>query len=381
MLQKTTSQLKVRYKSNKRKDEFARDLIGRVNAYFKENNLSKYANGQMVFKTVLFLVAFAIMYSLIIANVFSGSLWTLLLAFTGLGFINIFIAMNIMHDACHNAYSKDKKTNRQLGYTMNLIGGNSYLFTKMHDAHHAFVNIHGIDVTLESHGLFRFTPHEPYAPKHRWQHIYVSIVYALVSIHWVFVKDFKWFFIEDSIGNEKNINHPRSEMWILLVTKLLYYSYALIIPLVVLNVPFWAVLLGFLCMHIPSSLFFALVFQITHVYNGTHYPLPDERGNIQNNYFMHVLETTADFSRKNDLWTFFMGGINLHVAHHLFPTICHVHYPALTEIIRETAAEYGIQYYENPGFWNAYGKHLKLMHMLSKPDAFVPQYGSSALYN
>ncbi len=381
MLQKTTSQLKVRYKSNKRKDEFAKDLIGRVNAYFKENNISKYANKEMIFKTVLGLLGFVVMYALIISNVFSGSVWSILLAFTALGFINIFIAMNIMHDACHNAYSAKKKVNKIMGYTMNLIGGNSYLFTRMHNAHHAFVNIAGIDVTLESHGMFRFTPHEPYAPIHRFQHIYVSFIYAIVSMHWVLVKDFKWFFIEDSIGNEKNIQHPKSELWTLLITKAMYYSYAIVIPLLVIKAPVWVILLGFVMMHLPSSLFFALVFQITHVYNGTHYPLPDDEGNIQNNYFMHVLETTADFSRKSKLWTFMMGGINLHVAHHLFPTICHVHYPQMTEIIRETAEEYGIQYYENPGFWNAYGKHLTLMHKLSKPDGAVPQYGSSAAFN
>jgi len=72
--------------------------------------------------------------------------------------------------------------------------------------HHAFVNIHGIDVTLESHGLFRFTPHEPFRWFHKYQHLYTPILYMIVSMHWTIVKDFKWFFIEDSIGNKKNIH-------------------------------------------------------------------------------------------------------------------------------------------------------------------------------
>jgi len=381
MLQKTTTRKFIRYKSNKRKNEFASILKKRVNQYFIDNNISKHANGTMIFKSVLGLSSFVILYGLIISNTFSFSYVALILAFTALGFVNIFIAMNIMHDACHNAYSSKKKVNKWMGYTMNLIGGNSYLFTKMHNAHHAFVNIHGIDVTLESHGMFRFTPQEPFAAKHKWQHFYVSFIYAIVSLHWVTIKDFKWFFTEDSIGNVKDIEHPKKELWILLATKALYFTYALILPMLLLNVPIWMVILGFLMMHIPSSLFFALIFQITHIYNGTHYPIPDEEGNIENNYFMHVLETTADFSRSNKFWTFMMGGINLHVVHHLFPTVCHVHYRPLTEIVIETAQEFGLEYYENPGFWNAYGKHLQLMKHLSKPDAQVPQYGKSVAFN
>jgi len=278
MLNKTTSSKKVKYKSNKRKDEFAKDLKKRISRYFAENNISKHANREMIFKSVLGLTAFVLLYALIISNVLSFSYLWIIAAFTLLGFVNIFIAMNIMHDACHNAYSSKKKVNKIMGYTMNLIGGNSYLFTKMHNAHHAFVNIHGIDVTLESHGMFRFTPHEPYLQKHRWQHIYVSFIYAIVSLHWVTIKDFKWFFMEDSIGNTKNIVHPRKELIVLIVSKLLYFGYALFLPLLVLNVPIWVVLLGFVMMHLPSSLFFALIFQITHVYNGTHYPLPDDNG-------------------------------------------------------------------------------------------------------
>ncbi len=381
MFQKTTTDKKVRYRSNPRKDQFFKTLKGNVDAYFKEKGISKHANGRMIFKTVFALTSWLLMVVLILSNTFSFSYLATILAFTVLGFINIYIAFNIMHDACHNAYSKSKKVNRILGYSMNLIGGNSYLFTRMHDAHHAFVNIHGIDVTLESHGLFRFTPHEPYRNYHKYQHWYTPIIYAIASLHWTAIKDFKWFFLEDNIGNQKGMKHPKSEMWILILSKIFYFGYTLILPFMLLNVPAWVIIVGYLMLHIPSSLMFALIFQVTHVYDGTHYPLPDDAGNIENNYALHVLETTADFSRGRDIATWFMGGINLHVIHHLFPTICHVHYKDLTQIIKDTAEEFGLEYKENPTFASAFVKHMKMLKLLSDKDADVPQYGKSVIFN
>ena len=377
MFKKTTSQKRVKYKSTPRKDEFFKILKGRVDQYFIDNDISKHANGMMYFKTVLAFVSWAVVYGLIITNTFSFSYGATITAFCVFGFINIFIAFNVVHDACHNAYSPNKRTNKLLGYAMNFIGGNSYLFTRMHNAHHAFVNIHGIDVTLETHGLFRFSPHEPYEPKHRFQHWYFMFAYAFASLHWTAVKDFKWFFVEDGIGNEKNLKHPREEFWILIFSKLFYFGYALILPLIFLDVPGWVITVSYLAFHIPSSIMFALIFQVTHIYTGTHYPLPDDEGNIENNYAIHVLETTSDFSRKHRFSSWFMGGINLHVIHHLFPTICHVHYTPLTSIVKDTAKEFGMDYYENDNMWQAFKKHVRMMKWLSQEDAEVPQYGAS----
>ncbi len=378
MLVKTTTNKRIRYRSNPKKDQFIKVLRERIWAYFKENNISKYANAQMYFKTAFAVVSWIGIYALLMSNALSHSYWLTIGVFCLLGFVNIFMAFNIVHDACHGAYSANKKVNKYMGLFMNFIGGNAYLFTQMHNAHHAFVNIHGSDVTLETHGLFRFTPDEPWQPKHKWQHIYTPIVYALASLHWTAVKDFKWFFMESHIGNNKNIQHPRSEMFMLFVTKIMYFGLHLVLPLLFLTVPWWVVVLGYLALHLPSSLMFALVFQVTHVYDGTTYPLPDDEGNIENNYAIHVLETTADFSRKNPVANWFFGCINIHVIHHIMPGICHVHYPALTKILEETAEEFGLEYQENESFWKAFKKHLQMLHILSKADATVPRVGKSA---
>ena len=380
MLNKTTSSQKVRYRSNDRKNEFFRVLRGRVRAYFKENDISQYGNRELYIKTAFAILFWLASYILIMSDVLSGNIWLLMGGFTLLGFAQIFIAFNVMHDACHNAYSANRRVNKILAYSMNFIGGNSYLFTRMHNAHHAFVNIHGIDVTLETHGFFRFTPHEPWKPKHRFQAIYTPILYAFAMIHWVTVKDFKWFFMEDNIGNSKRIKHSRRELLVLIISKIWYFGATLALPLIFLSAAWHWISIAWVSLHFLPSLCFALLFQVTHVYNGTHYPLPDDEGNIENNYAIHVLETTADFSRLNKFTTWLTGGINIHVIHHLFPTICHVHYIPLTHIIKETAEEFGMQYMENPNFWVALKKHFQMLHHLSKKDASVPQYGPSINY-
>ena len=131
-------------------------------------------------------------------------------------------------------------------------------------------------------------------------------------------------------------------------------------------------------MHILPGLTFALMFQVTHVYEGTTYPLPDDDGNIDNNYALHVLETTADFCRHSKLGTWLMGAINIHVIHHIYPKVCHVHYAAITEILKQTCDDHGILYQENETFGLALKKHYQILKHLSKPDAKVARVGKSA---
>lgn len=377
MLKKTTIDKVVHYKSTKVKDDFATVLRGRVRDYFKEKNITSYANGSAKIKAVLGFAVWGVFYALIISDTVSFSAPLLFLAFLGIGLANIFLAFNLVHDSCHNAFSKSNKVNQYLAYSMNFIGGNSYLFTRMHNAHHAFVNIAGIDVTLETHGMFRFTPHEPWQPKHKLQHLYTPLLYCLTMIHWVLVKDYKWMFGELNIGNEKKIKHAPKEYFILLFSKIFYYGVTLGLPLMILSAPWWLITLAWVNMHLIPGLLLTLLFQVTHVYSGTHYPLPDGEGNIENNYFIHVLETTADFSRENKFTTWLTGGINIHIVHHLFPHVNHSHYIPLARIIKKTAEDFGMQYQENPSFWVAFKLHMKMLKHLSKKDAEVPQYGPS----
>ncbi len=107
------------------------------------------------------------------------------------------------------------------------------------------------------------------------------------------------------------------------------------------------------------------VFLTGHLTEDTNFPVPED-GNIENNWAVHVVETTSDYSPKSRVLSWFTGCLNLHVAHHLFPKVCHVHYKHITPIIKSVAFKHGLEYREMPSFRYAVGSHFKLLKELGK---------------
>ena len=78
--------------------EFFRELRKRVNQHFKENNISKHATPNMVFKTAFMICLYMVPWALMITGVVS-SFWTVLLMWVLMGFGMSGIGLSIMHDA------------------------------------------------------------------------------------------------------------------------------------------------------------------------------------------------------------------------------------------------------------------------------------------
>jgi linoleoyl-CoA desaturase len=98
------------------------------------------------------------------------------------------------------------------------------------------------------------------------------------------------------------------------------------------------------------------------------YPEADADGNISNNYITHIFDTTIDYARGYPFTTWILGGLNLHVVHHMFPGICHVHYPAMTRIVIATAEEHGLHYRETRTVTGAFLDHLRWLKVLGNTD-------------
>jgi linoleoyl-CoA desaturase len=86
---------------------------------------------------------------------------------------------------------------------------------------------------------------------------------------------------------------------------------------------------------------------------------------IENSWMQHQVEVSADFHTESKWAMHIFGGFNTHVAHHLFPSVCHVHYPALTQIIRSTLAEHELPYHQF-NFFRGVASHFRLLKKLSK---------------
>ena len=343
-------------------DQYYSELTRRVNRYFKDNKISKGANGEMIFKTVLILSVFVLSYVLIISNLFSA--WVLIPLAIINGFFTALIGLNIAHDAMHGAYSSNDKVNKGLAAVFNIIGANDYTWKISHNlVHHTFTNIPDHDSDIDQIPIIRLNPNQSLWKIHRFQHIYTFFFYSLTSLSWVFIKDYALFF-GNKINDYKQNPTPRKEIAKLFFYKLIYYTLFLVIPIITIPLPWYYMLLGFLLLHVVEGLTLALIFQLAHIVEGTDFPVPDQHGTIENSWAVHQMYTTADFARKNPLANFLFGGLNFQIEHHLFPKICHTHYKNLSPIVKATAEEYNLPYIEHPTFFGAIRSHIKVLKRL-----------------
>lgn len=283
-----------------------------------------------------------------------------------LGFFTAFIGLNVSHDAVHGSLSSNKTVNTILGYTFNIIGANSYVWNITHNiVHHTYTNIDGHDEDIQLIPLLRMSPNQKLRKVHRHQYWYAFFFYSLASLMWVFIKDYVKFFKKE-IGNYDNKSHPPAEYAILFISKAFYYTLFVILPFVVIKALWWQILLGFLVMHFVQGLTMAIIFMLAHVVEETDFPIPSDTGTMENTWAVHQLYTTADFGRNNSLLTFFCGGLNFQIEHHLYPRICHVHYKAISEMVKETAADYQLRYNESATFGGAIGSHIRLLKALGR---------------
>lgn len=354
---------------------FYADVKKEVDNYFKSNGLGKNANTSMVLKTIFFLSSLVIIYLLLIFG--SLSLGVNLLLAGLLGITQAFIGFNVCHDAIHGSFSSNRRVNKSLSLVFNFIGANPYVWDVCHNkVHHTYTNIPGHDEDLDvAPGLVRISPMEEHKPIMRYQHIYAFFLYGLASLSWVFRKDYVKFF-QKKIGETDNTNHPKIEYFNLFFYKALYYALYIVVPLILMDITWWQFIVGFLVMHLSEGVVLGLIFQLAHVVEGIEYPEPTDDGRLDESWAVHQMQTTANFSRESPIATFLCGGLNYQIEHHLFPNICHIHYPEISKIIEKKAQEYGVPYHMNDTFLGALNSHYKMLKKFGREEVLTPAVAS-----
>ena len=349
--------------------EFVATIKERVNNYFTEKNLSKFGNYKMVIKSIFMLTLYLTPYSLLFVFDFE-SIWPVLGLWFVMGVGMSGIGLSIMHDANHGSYSKNRTLNKLMSSVIYLVGANALNWRIQHNVlHHTYTNIDGLDEDIYQSGVLRFSPHQPKLKHHKYQHLYAWFFYSILTLTWAFDADFRqiYSFKKNGLtkGHKKNFTNVLIE---LIGFKLFYYVFIFAIPLIFTEIPWWHIVLGFLLMQMISGLILAAIFQPAHVVGETEFPLPDEKGNMEHSWLVHQLHTTANFAQYNKALTWFVGGLNHQVEHHLFPTICHVHYPAISGIVQQTAKDFNIPYHSFPTFRAALVSHVKMLKKLGNED-------------
>jgi linoleoyl-CoA desaturase len=342
---------------------FPKVLRRRLEQFFTDQELSPKADRAMWVKIAAGLAVLA--GSWIALYALRPGSWKFVALYVLSGLAQTFLLLNIAHDSNHNAISSLPSVNKILNYVFDLCGINSYMWRILHHrGHHSCINLQGEDDALTGRGIFRFTPHEPRARLHRFQHIYALFFYALFSLDYVFLRDFECFFFP-SHDYLKRTRHPKREYIILFASKAFYLTYMLILPVLVLGKSPLLVAGAFLLVHLIVGLSVSLVFQTTHTIDSTYFP--SERGEFDNGVY-HIFATTADYATDNPLVSWLTGGLNHHIAHHLCPFVCHTHYAPLTRIVKQTAAEFGVPYRQHPTMTQAVLHHLILLKQLGNED-------------
>jgi len=354
---------------NNKNSVFYPTLKSAVEQYFNNHNLRRTGNWRLYIKSVVLIPSAILIYILLLALSMPAAISISLSAI--LGFVLASIGFNVMHDACHGSYSSKRWVNDLMGLSLNALGGNAFIWKFKHNiVHHTYTNVDGIDDDIAKSPLMRQCTTQKWVYMHRFQHIYVVLVYAISSFAWSFIMDFNKYF-KRKIFSTPLQKMDRKEHIVFWLSKAINIVFYIVIPVLFVGWKAWAI--GFACMHITMGLTLAVVFQLAHVVESTEFEFvkEDSQKKIEEEWAVFQVKTTANFARKNKIISWFVGGLNFQVEHHLFPHISHVHYPAISKIVKQTCEQFNISYNEFPTMTRAIISHFRMMKALGKKPALA----------
>lgn len=352
--------LKVKYD---RTNDFHQELKRRVDNYFVTTGRSPKDAPRMYLKTLTIFSWFLVSWVLLVFV--AQNWWQATLLNLSLGMAMAGIGLSIQHDGNHKSYSDNTIINQVCGFGADILGVSSYLWKQQHNLlHHSYTNVCGVDHDINMGALCRLAPQQERYWFHRFQHIYLPVLYSLLVIAWHFYRDFKDLLL-GSIGEYKIPRPKGKDLVVIIVGKLTFFTLAFVIPCYLH--PTWQVLTAYFGASAIAGLWLSFVFQTAHCMPEAEFvSLPENSQPLPNNWAVHQLETTVDFAPNNALLTWYIGGLNYQVEHHLFPGICHVHYPAIAPIVQATCEEYGVKYNVLPSFTAAIRSHIHWLWLMGQ---------------
>lgn len=340
---------------NNKKSPFFDSLKDKVEHYFQSRQIAPTGNIKLYSKTLILALLAISLYVVLVF--FTPSIWVSVLLCTLMGLTLAGIGFNVMHDGAHGSYSGNKTVNEMMAISLNLMGGSSYMWKIKHNLiHHSYTNIEGMDDDIDIKPFFRVNAQQPKYWFHRFQHVYWVILYGITYFLWVFWMDFEKYF-KGRIGLTKVRKMDTREHIGFWLTKIFYILISLVIPIMVAGVG--PTLSGYAIIIFICGLTISVIFQLAHVVEDADFPSPNPENNkIEEEWAIHQVKTTVNFSTQSAFLRWFTGGLNFQIEHHLFPKISHIHYPAISKLVRETCAEFGIAYNEYPTFMEAVRSHV-----------------------
>lgn len=346
-------------------DGFQRELRRRVDQYFAGSGRRPRDCPSMYLKTVV--VAGWLMASYV-ALVFWATSWSTALPLAvSLGLSMAAVGFNLQHDGAHHAYSDRRWVNRLMAMSLDLLGGSSYVWDKKHNSvHHSYTNVTGHDDDINIGFFGRLSPHQRRLRFHRLQHFYLWVLYGLLPVKWQLYDDFRDVLL-GRVGRHRMARPKGLDLAVCVVGKVVFLGLAFALPLSLHGV--WSVLSLYLAASFAQGVVLSIVFQVAHCVKEAAFPLPQSHDRRMGAaWAVHQVQTTVDFARANRLLSWFIGGLNFQIEHHLFPRVCHVHYAALAPIVEETCRQFGVSYAAHGSFSAGVASHFRWLRSMGRPS-------------
>jgi linoleoyl-CoA desaturase len=361
--------IKVKYAPG---SDFHRELCLRVEQYFETSGIAPRDQPRMYLKSAI--LAGWVVGSWVLLVFVARAWWQAVPLAMSLGLAAAGVGFNVQHDGGHGAYSSHKIVNRLAAMTIDLLGGSSYVWNWKHNViHHSYPNIAGADDDIEIQPLGRMSPHQRRLRAHRFQFLYMWLLYGLLGVKWHFFDDYR----QVATGHISGHRFPRPRGWHLVGFvggKILFYSWALVLP--ALLHPVWVVAVLYGVASFTLGLVLSIVFQLAHVVEEADFPRQDDGHRMAHEWAAHQVRTSVDFGRDRWLTCWYTGGLNFQIEHHLFPRICHLHYPAVSRIVESTCQEFGVRYAAHRTALAAIGSHLRWLYRMGQPPLSAPGSGA-----
>ncbi len=342
---------------------FHSELKKRIHQYFQQARKKTTGNAALFSKAFIIVTGFIAIYIHLVF--FTPAGWIACTECIVLAVLTAAIGFNVMHDGVHGSFSSHKWVNKMAGLSLNFLGANNFMWRIKHNIiHHTYTNIHTIDDDIEAKPLLRFCRAQKYYKVHRFQHWYFWAAYSLLYLWWVFFTDYKKYFLK-RIGStpigKMNLHHHIS-FWLF---KIFHVIVFILLPVYMVGFLPW--LSGFLIYALVSGFVLSIIFQLAHTVEDTSFPDIDKKTNsLGDEWALHQLKTTANFATRNKFLSWWVGGLNFQIEHHLFPKVSHIHYPAISKIIKSTCKDFGFPYIEYPKIRLALISHIHHLKNLSR---------------
>ncbi len=212
--------------------EFGIAVRKNVNSYFREKGISTKGNAAMYFKAIILLSVYIAPFVVLLTVPMNAWVALVLVILMGIGEAGV--GMSVMHDAAHGAFSNKPWVNNVFSSTMYLLGSNTFNWKIQHNLlHHSFTNIYGFDTDIDTKGVIRLCQYTPVKKFFRFQHFYAFFFYGLMTLSKM-VTDLNLLIKINKAGITVEQNRkPGIEMLKLIITKAIYFSIIIGLPMIV----------------------------------------------------------------------------------------------------------------------------------------------------